>query len=127
MAGARVLVVDDYEDSRELYGEFLRLAGYDVVTAADGDAALRCALRQDCDIIVLDLALPKFDGLAVLRMLRSTARTRSIPVIILSASVGGDVRAQALEAGADRFVTKPCWPDELEGVVRELLAARSPT
>ena len=125
MAGERVLVVDDHEDSRELYGQYLRLCGYDVETAADGDAALRCALRRECDIVVLDLALPKFDGLTVLRMLRSNARTKAIPVIILSASAGGTVRAQALEAGADRFLTKPCLPEELEGVLRELLAARS--
>ena len=127
MPDKRVLVVDDYEDNRELYGEYLRIAGYDVETAADGDAALRCALRQKCDIIVLDLALPKFDGLTVLRMLRSTTRTKAIPVIVLSASVGGNVRAQALEAGADRFLTKPCSPDEVERVLRELLAARPPT
>ena len=78
MAGERVLVVDDYEDSRELYGQYLRLRGYDVETAADGDAALRCALRQECDIVVLDLALPKFDGLTVLRLLRSQLSQREI-------------------------------------------------
>ena len=127
MAGERVLVVDDYEDSRELYGQYLRLRGYDVETAADGDAALRCALRRECDIVVLDLALPKFDGLTVLRLLRSTAQTKAIPVVILSASVGPKVRAQALEAGASRFLTKPCFPDDLERVLREVLAARSPT
>ncbi|TMB11443.1 MAG: response regulator [Chloroflexi bacterium] len=126
MPGERVLVVDDYEDSRELYGQYLRSRGYDVETAPDGDAALRCALRRTCDIVVLDLALPKFDGLYVLRMLRSNARTKAIPVIILSASVGPDVRARALEAGANKFVTKPCAPDELEDVLREVLAARPP-
>jgi two-component system, cell cycle response regulator DivK len=124
MARGKILVVDDYADNRELYGEYLRLAGYDVSTAADGDAALRCALHQACDLIVLDLALPKFDGLSVLRLLRGNALTRSLPVIIVSASVGADVREQALQAGADRFLGKPCSPDELETVARELLTAR---
>ena len=122
MARVTVLVVDDYEDTRELYGEYLRLAGYEVLTAADGDAALHCALQHSCDAIVLDLALPKFDGLAVLRLLRSTRKTNAIPVIILSASVGANVRAEALAAGANQFLTKPCSPDELEQALREILA-----
>lgn len=125
MARATVLVVDDYEDSRELYAEYLRLAGYEVMTAADGDAALQCALKQTCDAIVLDVALPRLDGLAVLRLLRSSKRTTAVPVIILSASISAEVRLQALAAGANRFLTKPCAPDELEKTLRDFLGAPS--
>lgn len=122
MAGEKVLVVDDYEDSRELYAEYLRLCGYEVFTAADGEAALRCASERTCDLIVLDLALPKFNGISVLKRLREDASVRT-PVIILSASVAETVRREALDAGADRFLTKPCAPDDLESSIRELLTA----
>ncbi len=121
----RVLVVDDYEDTRELYREYLGYVGYDVSTAADGDAALRCALRQNCDVIVLDLALPKLDGLTVLRMLRSNSHTKDVPVIVLSASANALMRAEALAAGANLFVAKPCSPEELDAAIRGVLTARS--
>ena len=121
----RVLVVDDYEDSRELYGEYLRFAGYDVATAPDGAAALSCALQQNCDVIVLDLALPKFDGLTILRLLRSNPQTRELPVIVLSASVGEQIRAEAIAAGADLFLSKPCAPEELEAAIRTAIGAPS--
>lgn len=122
MARASILVVDDYEDSRELYAEYLRFAGYEVTTAADGDAALHCALKNSCDAIVLDLALPKLDGLAVLRLLRSASKTRAVPVIVLSGSSVPELQGQAIAAGANRFLTKPCSPEELEQALRETLA-----
>ncbi len=125
MAGDRVLIVDDYEDAREMYAEYLRLVRYDVSTAADGGAALRCAAQHECDLIVLDLAMPKIDGLTVLRSLRRDPSLKTVPVIILSASVDAHVRIQSLEAGADLFLEKPCSPDELERAVRGLLAARA--
>jgi len=125
MSGERVLVVDDYDDARELYGEYLRFVGFDAITAADGEEALRCVTRGGCDIVILDLALPKFDGLAVLRQLRGAPATKTLPVIILSASVGPAVQQEALAAGANRFLTKPCGPDELVNAIREILTARA--
>jgi CheY-like chemotaxis protein len=98
MAGERILVVDDYQDTREMYGEYLRFVGYDTTTAADGEAALSCAKSKTCDLIVLDIAMPKLDGLAVLRELRADPVTKEIPVIILSASTGKRVRDEALAA-----------------------------
>jgi two-component system cell cycle response regulator DivK len=124
MPGKRVLVVDDYEDTRELYGEYLRFAGYDAVTAADGSTALEYARQQKWDVIVLDIALPRLDGLTVLRHLRSDASTRDVPVIVLSASVREHVRAEALATGANLFLPKPCAPDELEGAIRKFAAGR---
>ena len=117
----RVLIVDDFEDARDLYAEFLRLQGYEVTGAADGPAALNLALPAEYDVIVLDLALPRMDGLEVLRQLRADPRTRRTPIIILSASVGQEPREDALAAGADLFLEKPCLPDELEHAIQSVL------
>ena len=119
--GRRVLVVDDYEDARELYGAYLRHVGYEVTTAADGSAALRCALQEACDVIVLDVSLPAMDGMTILRLLRANSRTKDIPVIMLSAAVGEGVRAEAREAGATRFLGRPCLPEELDAAIRQVL------
>jgi len=127
MSRGRVLIVDDFEDARDLYAEFLRLQGYEVSGAADGPAALNLALPAGYDVIVLDLALPRMDGLEVLRQLRRNAKTKSTPIIILSASVGHEPREDALAAGADMFLEKPCLPDELEQAIQSVLPRRSRT
>ena len=124
---ARILIVDDFEDARELYAEYLRMRGFEVSCAADGEAALRLALPSGYDLIILDLALPRMDGIAVLRELRRHSPTAKTPIIILSASVGTEAREQTLRAGADLFLEKPCLPDELETAMLELLKARGPT
>jgi two-component system, cell cycle response regulator DivK len=123
LAALRVLVVDDYDDSRELYSEYLRVLGYEVQSASDGDAALRCALHDRCDLIVLDLALPQLDGLTVLRLLRANSSTRHVPVIILSASVGRQIQEDAIAAGASVFLSKPCLPEDLDKAIRDVLDA----
>jgi CheY-like chemotaxis protein len=122
---ARILIVDDFEDARELYAEYLRLRGYEVTGAADGPEALHLALPSDYDLIILDLALPRMDGIAVLRALRAEPRTARTPIIILSASVGSEPREETLAAGADLFLEKPCLPDELEAAVVKLLAGKN--
>jgi len=130
MSRGRILIVDDFEDARDLYAEFLRVQGFEVSGAADGPAALHLALPAGYDVIVLDLALPRMDGLEVLRQLRRNPRTKRTPIIILSASVGQEPREDAMEAGADLFLEKPCLPDELEQAIESVLprkgrAARS--
>lgn len=117
----RILIVEDFEDARELYAEFLRSRGYEVTGAADGHAALRLALPPSYDLIILDLALPRMGGIEVLRTLRTDPGTARTPVIMLSASASPDAREQTLDAGADLFLEKPCMPDELEAAVRQLL------
>ena len=124
MARGRILIVDDFEDARELYAEFLRVQGFEVSGAADGPEALDLALPALYDVIVLDLALPRMDGLAVLRELRRNPATKSTPIIILSASVGQEAREEALEAGANLFLEKPCLPDELEQAIDGFLQKR---
>ena len=124
MPRERVLVVDDYADAREVYAEYLKFVGYQAASGADGDAALRCALQDGCDLLVLDIAMPNRDGIAILRILRANPRTEALPVIIFSALVGATVRAEALEAGADLFLEKPCTPEELERGIRHVLDGR---
>jgi DNA-binding response OmpR family regulator len=121
-APARVLVVDDNEDSRSIYAEILSLAGHGVVTAADGEEAIAYALRVPFDLIILDLCLPKVDGIRVIKEVRSSAAARSTPIITVSA---GDelMHRQALAAGADLALAKPCLPDELREAVRSFLGA----
>ena len=121
---ARILIVDDFDDARDLYAEYMRLRGFEVSSAADGEAALHLALPASFDLIILDLALPRMDGIAVLRELRRHPQTTRTPIIILSASVGDEPRLETLRAGANLFLEKPCLPDELEKAVLGLLEAR---
>src|SRR3954471_24462744 len=108
---ARVLVVEDYQDAREMYVEYLSLKGYDVLAAEDGHAALRVAREASPDLIVLDIALPKLDGFAVLRDLRSQPHFARTPVLTLSASLEGSYEADALRFGATRALRKPLLPE----------------
>lgn len=122
VAVTRVLVVDDNEDSRDIYSETLSLAGHRVVAAADGEEALAYALRVRFDLIILDLCLPKVDGIGVIKAVRSSPAARSTPIITVSA--GDDLmHREALAAGADLALKKPCLPDELEEAVRTFLGA----
>jgi CheY-like chemotaxis protein len=118
MMPARVLIVEDYQDAREMYALYLASVGYEVDLAADGHQALARTRAQRPDVIVLDIALPKLDGLAVIRVLRGEESTARVPIITLSASAGPQVSAAAVEAGADLVLEKPCLPDDLEMAIR---------
>ena len=121
---AAILLVEDYDDAREMYAEMFKFAGHRVATACNGQEALDWASSERFDLIVMDMALPKVDGVTVIKTLRSRPETRSTPIIALSATVGEHMRKAALEAGADLFCVKPCSPDELESEVRRLLDRR---
>jgi len=119
--GGCILLVDDFDDAREMYGEFLASLGHRVLTAADGHAALEAAEREQLDLIILDIGLPRLDGIAVIRLLRAREGTRRTPIITLSAMVEDGMRTAAVEAGADLALDKPCLPMELEIAVRAFL------
>lgn len=116
-----VLLVDDYQDAREMYAEFLRTSGYRVVEAADGAAALEQAAALIPDLILMDFALPIIDGREATRRLKADPATSGIKVAILSGMPPEVVRA----AGADACVTKPCSPDVLLAEIERLLARPS--
>lgn len=116
-----VLLVDDYQDAREMYAEFLRASGYRVVEAADGAEALVQAAALIPDLILMDFALPIIDGREATRRLKADPATSGIKVAILSGMPPEVVGA----AGADACVTKPCSPDALLAEIERLLAGRS--
>lgn len=116
-----VLVVDDAVDTREMYGSYLGYRGYGVFTAPDGDAAVQMALAHLPDVIVMDLAMPRLNGISAVHRLKQDPRTRNIAVIILTGYAFRAIQQGALEAGADVFLTKPCLPEDLERHVQNLL------
>ncbi|MEY2409194.1 MAG: two-component system, OmpR family, response regulator [Verrucomicrobiota bacterium] len=117
----RVLVVDDEPDAVELVEVNLKAAGLQVITAADGEEALRKARELVPDAIVLDLMLPEVDGLEVCKILRRDRVTATIPIIMLTAKAGEVDRVVGLELGADDYLTKPFSPRELVLRVKRLL------
>ncbi len=106
----RVLVVDDEPRNARAMRINLSARGYEVVTAQDGGSALRAAAETRPDIVVLDLGLPDMDGTTVIEGLRGWT---SIPIIVLSARTDSGDKTQALDAGADDYVTRPFGMDEL--------------
>ncbi|WP_345039320.1 response regulator transcription factor [Georgenia daeguensis] len=123
-AEARLLVVDDEPSIRELLSASLRFAGFDVVTAGDGNAALRAAAEQPPDLVVLDVMLPDMDGFTVLRRLR--AHGDSIPVLFLTARDDMSDKVQGLTVGGDDYVTKPFSLEEVVARIRAVLRRTSP-
>ena len=127
----KILVVDDEPDALELIAFNLKSAGLEVLTAENGDQALRLARAQLPDLILLDLMLPEVDGLEVCKILRRDAATSAIPIIMVTAKAAEMDRVLGLELGADDYVTKPFSPRELVLRVKNLLrrrqAAETPT
>ena len=117
----KILVVDDDADIVELLSFNLKQAGFAIGTAFDGIEALRKARSIAPDLILLDLMLPKLDGLSVCEILRRNVATASIPVILLTALSGELGRLAGLDSGATDYVTKPFSPRQLVSKVDALL------
>ena len=111
----RVLIVDDEPQLLRALRINLTARHYDVVTAADGAQALKAAGEQHPDLVVLDLGLPDLDGVDVIRALR---RWTPVPIVVLSGRTGSRDKVDALDAGADDYVTKPFGVDELLARIR---------
>jgi CheY-like chemotaxis protein len=118
-----ILIADDTTDTRELYAEYLSSRGFSVVTADDGAAAIQSALECIPDVIVMDLAMPQFDGLTAAERIKANAATQQTRVILLTGYPHHAIERNARERGVDRFLTKPCLPEELERHVNELRAS----
>ncbi|MFX1821256.1 response regulator [Pseudarthrobacter sp. CC4] len=113
-----VLVVDDDPHLLKILKIALETNGYSVTTAADGRSALLAATQHPLGLVILDLGLPDIDGNTVIRKLRSWNR---VPILVLSARHTSDDKVEALDAGADDYLTKPFGPDELLARLRALL------
>ena len=125
MAGERVLVVDDEEDLLELVEYNLTKEGYRVACVATGEAAINEARSTLPDLIVLDLLLPRVDGLDVCKVLKNDPKTQLIPIIMLTAkSEEADVVA-GLELGADDYLTKPFSPRVLLARIKAVLRRKA--
>jgi DNA-binding response OmpR family regulator len=114
----KLLVVEDDLALSDVVAFTLRRAGFDVLTAYDGLTALATWAQEAPDLVVLDLNLPRLDGLAVCRQIRSQGDT---PIIILSVRGGDEAVVKGLELGADDYIVKPFSPTQLVARVRALL------
>lgn len=123
----KILVVDDEPDALELIDFNLKAAGYDVVTAADGDEGLKKARASLPALILLDVMLPEIDGMELCKLLKRDPATGAIPIIMLTAKSAEIDRVLGLELGADDYVTKPFSPRELVLRVKGLLRRGRPT
>ncbi|MCU1567188.1 MAG: DNA-binding response regulator [Pseudarthrobacter sp.] len=120
---ASVLIVDDEVQILRALQINLNARGYSTVIAFTGHTALEQAAQHPVDVIILDLGLPDLDGVEVIRRLR---RWNKVPIVVLSARHGSDDKIQALDAGADDYVTKPFGMDELMARLRAALRRGSP-
>jgi len=108
-----VLLVEDYEDAREMYRDYLEFSGFRVETARDGHEALDKARSIHPDVILMDLSLPGLDGWEATRILKSSPETQGLRIIALSAHALGPEGERARVAGCDGFIAKPCLPADL--------------
>lgn len=125
---ARVLVVDDCPDMRDLVERTVRALGYEVLTADGGEEAIRVALQAAPDAVLLDVMMPDLDGREVCRRLRAEPATATVPILLVTANCDLHERLEGFEAGADDYISKPFEPRELAARLRaqlERAAARS--
>jgi two-component system, cell cycle response regulator DivK len=116
-----VLIVDDFQDNREMYAEFLRFSGLRVEEAVNGHDALVKASALLPDLIVMDLSLPGIDGWEATRRLKREPATKHIPVLALTGHALAGYSEGARQAGCDTFITKPCLPEDLLAEIRRML------
>ncbi len=122
----RVLVVEDEAAIAELVAMNLRHAGFEVVLANDADVAQRQVASELPDLVLLDWMLPGQSGLQLAQRWRADARTRALPIIMLTARAAEDDRVSGLDAGADDYLSKPFSPKELLARIRAVLRRRAP-
>lgn len=115
-----VLIVEDFEDARELYSEYLQHVGLDVVAIGNAIDGIRIARARHPDVIVMDAGLPGMSGWDATAALKSDPATAAICIVMLTGHVLVDAEQQARAAGVNVFLRKPCLPDVLH---REILAA----
>jgi two-component system KDP operon response regulator KdpE len=120
-----ILVVDDYPDSLDMWELYLRGAGFAVLTASDGIAAIALATERHPDVIILDLDLPGKSGIEVATTLRAQASTQDIPLIAATGTSHPTQLALARQAGFDAIAVKPCDPESVLGEIRRLLPGRT--
>ncbi len=118
----KILIVDDEKELISLVSLHMRMAGYAVVSAGDGVAALDLCRKEKPDLVILDMMLPKIEGWDLCRYLRGDEALKNVPIIVLSARGEVEDKVKGFVAGADDYVTKPFSPRELVARVNRMLA-----
>ena len=118
-----VLVVDDFADAREMYGEYLKFCGFRVAEAQNGVEAIDKAKRLKPDLILMDLSMPVVDGWEATRCLKADASTKAIPVVALTGHAMAGHSESAKSAGCDVVITKPCLPHDLIKEIKKVIGA----
>jgi two-component system, cell cycle response regulator DivK len=116
-----ILVVEDFNDTRFMTKQWLEMRGYRVVEAVNGWEAVEIALREDPDLILMDLNLPVLDGFSVTCLIREREELRDVPIIAITAYDSADCRADAFDAGCNEYITKPFEFEDLEKSIKRLI------
>ena len=118
----RILIADDYTDTRELLRLALEMAGYEVREARNGRECIEMALDDAHDLALIDLSMPVLDGWATLKQLRSDERTAQMRCIAITAAAAGPDRHRAMEAGFDGYISKPFRTKDVLELVTHVLS-----
>jgi two-component system cell cycle response regulator DivK len=116
-----VLLVDDYEDGADMYAEYLRFYGYQVLIARTGQEAVDLARSARPALILMDLEMPIISGLNAMRLIRSDESLNQTRIVALTAHALNKERDDAIRAGFDDYIAKPCLPDTLMAAIEHLL------
>ena len=118
---ATILAVDDSASLRQMVSFTLKSKGHEVVEAVDGEDGLNAARKQDFDLVITDVNMPKMDGISLIRQLRSLPAYRTTPLLMLTTESGDDKKQQGKSAGATGWLVKPFNPEKLLSVVQRVL------
>ena len=117
----RILIVDDFDDTRLLLRTWLQKKGFDVVEAENGIRAVEAAEDTQPDLIIMDVEMPEMDGLAATRRIRELKNFQDVPILAVSAYGADQYRDHALAAGCNEYVSTPFEPEELERLIMALI------
>jgi len=116
----RILLVEDSEDNRLMMKRLLEMGGYEVLEAVNGEQAVEIAQITTPDLILMDLSLPRIDGLTATRRIRRLSGLKRVPIVVVSAHDTADFHAEALASGCNEYVTKPIDFGQLELLLNRL-------
>jgi DNA-binding response OmpR family regulator len=119
---AKILIAEDERDIRDLVAFTLRFAGYEVVTASNGEEAVSLTPKENPDLILMDVRMPRMTGYDACRLIKAESRLKDIPVVFLSAKGQENEIQTGLVAGAEEYLLKPFAPDQLIERVRAILS-----
>ena len=118
---SKILVIEDNRDSRDILSKLLRMSGYDVMSASDGEIGYTSALKHEPDLIITDIHMPRMDGIEFVKRIRLEEALAETPILVVTA-FGSNVAREAIEAGADASAEKPFDFDKFLDTVQVLIS-----